>query len=58
MADVGQWDGVCDCYATLVLLLEDDVRRLLVDPNAKAFELVLNDFFVSKRLVHIEDDEN
>ena len=58
VTDVRQWDSVGYCNATLVFLFEDNVRRLFVDSNAETFELVLDDLFVRKGLVDIEDDED
>ena len=58
MVDVRQWNSVCDVDAAFVFLLEDDVRWLLVDSDAKAFEFSLNDSFFRKRLVHVQDDED
>jgi len=51
--DVSQGHRVCDVYSTLVLLLEMDVRRLLVDANAEAFQFSLDNALVCERLVHI-----
>lgn len=46
MGDVSQWDRSGDGNAALVLLLEDDVGRLLVDPNSESLQLVLDDLLV------------
>ena len=53
-----QRDGVRDTHASLVFLLEDDVRGLFVDPNAETFELSLDDPLVGKGLVDIQNDED
>lgn len=53
-----QRDGIRDTYASLVFLLEDDVGRLFVDPNAKTFELRLDDPLIGKGLVDIQNDED
>ncbi len=58
MANMGQRDGVCDADTTFVFLLEDNVWRILVDSNTKAFELILDDSFVSKGFVDVEDNED
>ena len=58
MADVGQRDSVCDADPSLVLLLINNVGRLLVNSDTKAFELVLDDSLVSERLVNVKHDED
>lgn len=58
MTDMAQWDCVGDGNAPFVFLLEDNIRRILVDSNAKTFKLILDDSFVSEWLVDIEDDED
>ncbi len=58
MANMSQWDSVRDSDASFVLLLEDNVGRILIDTYTEAFELVLDDSFVSEGLVHIKNDEN
>ena len=58
MANMSQWDSVRDGDASLVLLLEDNVGRIFIDTYTEAFELVLDDSFVSEGLVHIKNDEN
>ena len=58
MANMGQRDGVCDADTTFVFLLEDNVWRILVDSNTKAFELILDDSFVSKGFVDVENNED
>ena len=42
----------------LVLLLEDDVGRCLVHPDAKALQLVLQDLLVPKRLQHVQHNKD
>lgn len=58
MVDVRQWNSVRDVDAAFVFFFEDDVRWLLVDSDAKAFEFSLNDSFFRQRLVHVQDDED
>lgn len=58
MVYVGQRHGVRDAHTSLVLLLEDDVGRLFVDPDAEAFELGLDDPLIGKGLVHIQNDKD
>lgn len=58
MADMGQWDGVCDADATFVFLLEDNVWRIFVNSDTEAFELVLDDSLVSEGFVDVEDNED
>lgn len=47
-----------DADAALVLLLEVNIWWFFVNTNTKAFKFVLDDPFVCKRFVHIQDDEN
>ena len=58
MADMRQWNSIRYGYSPLVLLLEDNVGRILVDSDTKAFELVLDDSLVSERLVNIKHYED
>lgn len=58
MANMSQWHSVRDGDASFILLLEDNVGRILIDSYTEAFELVLDDSFVSEGLVHIKNDEN
>lgn len=58
MADMGQWDGVCDADATFIFLLEDNVWRIFVNSDTEAFELVLDDSLVSEGFVDVEDNED
>lgn len=58
MADIGQWDSVRYADPSLILLLEDNVGRILIDSDTKAFELILDDSLVGERLVHIKHDED
>lgn len=50
--------GAGDVEAALVLLPEGDVGRLLVDADAEALELGLDDALVRQRLVDVEHDED
>lgn len=58
MADMGQRDGVCDADATFVLLLEDNVWRILVDSDTEALELIFDYSFVSEGFIDVEDNED
>lgn len=58
MVYVCKGDRVRDADTALVLFLENDVRRLLVNPDAETFQLRLNDFLVGKWLVHIQYDKD
>jgi hypothetical protein len=58
MVDVGQRDSACDVEAPFVLLLEDDIGRLLVDANAEPFQFLLDDSFIREWLVDVKDDED
>ena len=55
---MGQRHGTRDSNTTLVLLLEDDVGRLLVDSDPKSLQFGFDDLFVDQRLVDVEHDEN
>lgn len=55
---MSQWLSARDGDTTLILLLENDIRRFLIDANAKAFQFVLDDSLVNQWLVHVKDDEN
>ena len=58
MADMGQRNCICDADATFVFFLEDNVWRILIDSDTEAFELVLDDSFVSEGFVDVEDNED
>lgn len=58
MVDVRQRDGAGDVQAALVLLLEGDVGGLLVDADAEALELGLDDALVGQGLVDVQDNED
>lgn len=58
MRDVGQGNGGRDGDTTLVLLLENDIWWLLVYPNSKTLQLILDNLLVRQRLVHVEYDED
>ena len=47
-----------DADSTLVLLLQDDVRSLLVEPDTEAFKLAFDDALVSQRLLGVKHDQN
>ena len=44
--------------AALLLSLEVNIRRLLVEPNAEAFQLVLQYLLVQQRPKHVEHNKN
>ena len=58
VVDVGLGDGAGDVEAALLLLLECDVGGRLVDADAEALELRLDDALVGEGLVDVEDDED
>lgn len=58
VVDVRQRHGAGDVEAALVLLLERDVGGLLVDADAEALELRLDDALVRQGLIDVEDDED
>lgn len=48
----------CEVDASFVLLLKADVGWLLVESDAKAFQLVLYQLLVAKRFQHIKHDQD
>ena len=56
--DVRQGNGARDVEAALVLLPEGNVGRRLVDSDAEAFQLGLDDALVRQGLVDVEHDED
>ncbi|KAG7150419.1 hypothetical protein HYQ46_000636 [Verticillium longisporum] len=58
VADVVQRHRVCNVEAALLLLLECNIRRRLVNTDAEALEFRLNDTLVRQGLVDVEDDED
>ena len=58
MADMCEWDSVGYGNTAFIFLLEDNVGRILVDPNAKALKLILDDLFVCERFVDIKDNKD
>lgn len=44
--------------ASFVLLLEADVGRFLVEADAEALQLVLDQLLVSERLQNVQDDQD
>lgn len=56
--DVCQGDSAGDVEAALVLLLECDVGRLLVDADAEAFQFGLDHALVRQGLVDVQHDED
>lgn len=55
---MGQRNGTGDGNTTLVLLLENDVGRLLVDSDSKTLQFGFDDLLVDQGLVDVEHDEN
>ena len=55
---VGERNRVRDGQPALVFLLKDDVGRLLVDADAEAFQLSLDDSLVGQWLVDVQHDED
>jgi hypothetical protein len=45
-------------HPSALLLPDRDVRRLLVQPDSKPFQLICEDRQVDQGLEHVEDDEN
>lgn len=56
--DMCQGHRACNIQATLVLLLERDVWRLLVYSDPEPLQLGLDDTLVCERLVDIKNDED
>lgn len=56
--NMSQGLGARDGNTTLILLLEDDVGRLLVDTDSEALQFILDDSLVNQWLVHVQNDEN
>ena len=44
--------------AALLLLLEDDVRRILVEPDPEALQLLFDQLLVLERLQNVQNDED
>lgn len=53
-----EWLCARDVDSTLVLLLENDVGRLFVYPNAESFQFCFDDPFVCEGLIDIQYNEN
>lgn len=58
MIDMTQWNRVGDTDATFVFFLENNIRRLLINADTEPFELVLDDSFLGKRLVDVQNDKD
>jgi hypothetical protein len=58
VADTIGVDHTGDCYATLVLLLEINVWRALVESNSETFEFVFDDSFVLHWAGCVQHDNN
>lgn len=58
VVNVRQGNSVGNVEAALVLLLEGDVGRRLVDADTESFQFGLDDALVRQRLVDVEDDED
>eukprot|EP00053_Salpingoeca_punica_P020781 m.212348 g.212348 ORF g.212348 m.212348 type:complete len:417 (+) comp20083_c0_seq1:2736-3986(+) len=50
--------GAGEVDAAFLLFLQRDIGRLLVQPDAKAFQLILDDGFVPQRLQHVQHNED
>ena len=56
--DMRQRHRARDIQPALVLLLESNIRRLLVDPDAEPLQLALNHSLIRQRLVDIQHNED
>lgn len=54
----GEGERTDRTYTSSLLLLDSDLRRLLVQTDAETFELGLNDLEVSEGLENVENDED
>lgn len=57
MVNMGQRHCTRDIESALIFLLEDNIWRALIDPDAETFQLLLYDTLICKRLVDIQDNE-
>ena len=53
-----QWYGIRHVNSAFVLLLESDVRRFFIEPDAEAFQFGLYYSLVGEGLIDIENNEN
>ena len=58
MVDMAQWNGIGDTNATFILLLKNDIRRLLINADPESLELVFDDSFLRERFIDVQDDED
>lgn len=58
MVDMRQWLCAGNCYASLILLFEHNVGRLLVYSNSEALQFRFDNFLVGQRFVHIQNDKD
>lgn len=47
-----------DADTALLLFLEVDIRRFLINADTESFEFCFDDPLVCERLVHVENDED
>ena len=57
MIDMSQWNGAGDVDPAFVLLAKRNIWRRFVHADSKPFQFCLDDPFIRKRLVDVEDDE-
>lgn len=55
--DVRQWDSIRYADSTFIFLFEHNIGWLLVNSNSKPFQLGLDHFLVSERLVYVQNNE-
>ncbi len=58
MVNMGQGNGAGNVDASIVIFLEDDIRRLLIDANTESLEFSLDDALIRQGFVDIKNDEN
>jgi len=58
MTDIRQGDSGSNRDSTLILLLENNIRRLLIDSDSEALQFILDDLLIDQRLIDVEHDEN
>lgn len=58
MIDMAQWNGIGDTDAPFILLLKNDIRRLLINADPESLELVFDDSFLRERFIDVQDDED
>lgn len=58
MGDMGQRLRAGNCYASLILLLEDDIGRLFIYSDSEALQFRFNNPLIRQRFVHVQDDKD